>query len=193
MCVLLLFPFQHDEKCIDQKSNLLLLMLFTCCRSSHGACFPLTWGGWSREGGNWTRASSPLQGFWPLTLPLPRRVQMAQLIASGASWPCGLQGWGTVGCWVPAFGDRGSNTVLGVSHCCGGHWHFAELCSVLWAVLWHPVLGGEAHSSFRSGVCLQHLGVPVALFCSRCCLLHCTVAVTIQRRTTPVKCKLSNL
>jgi len=120
VCVLLLFPFQHDEKCIDQKSNLLLLMLFTCCRSSHGACFPLTWGGWSREGGNWTRASSPLQGFWPLTLPLPRRVQMAQLIASGASWTCGLQGWGTVGCWVPALGTEGATQCWGCPTAAGG-------------------------------------------------------------------------
>lgn len=34
---------------------------------------------------------------------------------------------------------------------------------------------------------------PLLSLPSRWCLLHCTVAVTIRRRTNPVKCKLSNL
>lgn len=136
MCVLLLFPFQHEEKSIDQKSSLLPFMLFTCCRSSHGACLPLTWSGWSREGGNWTRASSPPQGFWPLTL-----LSFATTCSDGtadsfwrnlALWPAGVGN-----CWVLGacvWGQREQHGA-GSIPLLWGHWHFAELCSVLQAML----------------------------------------------------------
>lgn len=175
MCVLLLFPFQHEEKSIDQKSSLLPFMLFTCCRSSHGACLPLTWSGWSREGGNWTRASSPPQGFWPLTL-----LSFATTCSDGtadsfwrnlALWPAGVGN-----CWVLGacvWGQREQHGA-GSIPLLWGHWHFAELCSVLQAMLWHPVPGGEAHRVPSGAVCVCSTS-EFLLLCSVLAVVSCIV------------------
>lgn len=132
-----------------------------------------------RGGLKLARGSSPLQGLWPF-LPLPRGVQTAQLIASGETWSCGLQGWEPVGvgCWDSS-AWAGQLLLLGGAQCWGsrgapGHWHCVELLVVAWAICQHPALGGEVHSgSFRSGVCCSTS--ESLLLCSVLAVVSCIV------------------
>lgn len=57
------------------------------------------------------RGNSPLQGLWPF-LPLPRGVQTAQPIASGETWPRGLQGWEPLGAGCRDSGARAGQPLL---------------------------------------------------------------------------------
>lgn len=187
--------------CIDQKSSSLPLV-FMLCGSTDGAAehvspHPVVAGrrkGWIQPGValRW-RVSDPLP-----TLPLPGGVQPAHLLASGEHWPRGIQGMVTARCWVlesrAGVGVTAVPPAVEALHGCrrtGTLWHSPWL-------LWQSV--GTRCSEARlaavpseEGCVLQHIRVSLALFCPCCCLLHCTVAVTIRRRTSPVKCKLSNL
>lgn len=175
MCVLLLFPFQHEEKSIDQKSSLLPFMLFTCCRSSHGACVPLTWSGWSREGGNWTRASSPPQGFWPLTL-----LSFAMTCSDGTAdsfWrkpgPVACRGGELLGAGCLRLGTEGATR-------CWEHPTAAGALALCRALLGapgdalHPVPGGEAHRVPSGAVCVCSTS-EFLLLCSVLAVVSCIV------------------
>ena len=110
------------------------------------------------------RGNSPLQGLWPF-LPLPRGVQMAQLIASGETWPRGLQGWEPLGAGTAVLGwgsrcSSGRSMVPGL----GGHWCCMELLVVAWGSLSAPSTQVRFTAVPSGAVC-------VAAHLSLCCFV----------------------